>query len=76
MTKWELARGVRGGQRDIPTILQMGLGTYYVWDRQLYYILDMDDAGNFLVENCTTLSREWHTAEEIWQNDVMIVGRG
>jgi len=76
VTKWELARGVRGGQRGFEEQPQVGLGTYYVQNRRLYYVLDMDDDANFLVEDCITLGRAWHTPEEIWQENVMIVGRG
>jgi len=78
VTKWDLAKGVRGGQRvRSGTAIQLELGMYFVRDKQLYYVVDLEhDTHNFLIENCASLARQWHDAEELEQESIMIVGRG
>jgi len=53
------------------------LGTYFVQEGQLYYVIDFEyDTHNFLIENCSSLVRQWRDFEDLETADIMIVGRG
>ena len=73
--------GVRGGQRvrrvTLKTEPRVVLGTYFVQEGQLYYVIDFEyDTHNFLIENCSSLVRQWRDFEDLETADIMIVGRG
>ena len=50
-------------------------GTYFVRHDRLYYVLDIEyHSLNILVENCSALTKEWFTLEQLEEDGVRIVG--
>jgi hypothetical protein len=54
----------------------LAIGTYFVRNDRLYYVVDWElDTCNLLVENCSTLIRDWVTEEQLELDEVRVLRR-